>query len=192
MTDFLPHPSTESAFDYIVGNSSGCDMRAELKVVATGICQRGRTSYWTKHGFKPANVLLASFIRGVTRDPINRAQFFFSFESDLPASPWGPLSVRASKVGDQVQPKNSCAVPVSIVHNRHGRSCMTHRAATVDRAEISRLNGDIGNYHHQRRAVEKPPRRSCRCASACRAVASGEMRLLIHRATRPALSSRRP
>ena len=34
-----------------------------------------------KHGFKPANVLLASFIRGVTRDPINRAQFFFSSEN---------------------------------------------------------------------------------------------------------------
>jgi hypothetical protein len=36
---------------------------------------------WTKDGFKPANVLLASFIRGVTRDPINRAPFFFSSEN---------------------------------------------------------------------------------------------------------------
>jgi len=68
----------------------------------------GSDRSWSIDGFKPANVLLASVIRGVTRDPINRAQFFFSFESDLPASPWGPLSVRASKVGDQVQPKNSC------------------------------------------------------------------------------------
>ena len=55
-------------------------------------------------GFKPANVSLASSVRKVTRDPLDSASFFFSFESDLPQSALELLIRRDSRSGRPVYP----------------------------------------------------------------------------------------
>jgi hypothetical protein len=69
---------------------------------------------------------------------MDRPHFFFSFELSYPARPLKRrlgglprLAVRLSKI--------PLAVPAFTVQNDRAWSCVAHRAATTDRAEIGRI-----------------------------------------------------
>ena len=66
--------------------------------------------------------------------------FFFSFETVLPERTLEAASGGIPEWGGQAS-QRPLAVPGVIVQNGRAQSCLTHRAATTDRAEIGRING---------------------------------------------------
>jgi hypothetical protein len=92
-----------------------------------------------------ANVSLRSSAARNSQGPMDRPHFFFSFELSYPARPLKRrlgglprLVVRPSKI--------PLAVPAFTVQNDRAWSCVAHRAATTDRAEIGRIRRQTVNW----------------------------------------------
>ena len=79
--------------------------------------------------------------------------FFFSFETVLPERTLEAASGGIPEWGGQAS-QRPLAVPGVIVQNGRAQSCLTHRAATTDRAEIGQINGVV--------ATSRPPTRGAR------------------------------
>jgi hypothetical protein len=90
--------------------------------------------------------------------PVDRSHFFFSFELSCPARPLkrrlGGLSGLALGLS-----KLALAVRAFTVENGRAWSCVTHRAAITDRAEIGHINALRGEVTGEASACPGNPTR---------------------------------
>ena len=88
--------------------------------------------------FKAANLSLRRALDEVSQGPMDKPSFLLFVRADLPDGPPKPWPGRAPEVDGEGSPK-PLAVRAFTVQNGRAWSCVTHRAATTDRAEIGRI-----------------------------------------------------